>query len=225
MSATQVNEKAPARTWVVVVLLVLAAVVGAGTAAFVYALGVEYGPTTGDWIDGAMTGLTGAAVPLLLVAVLATVAFLLGRHTTWARVTAVAFVVVSVGSVLVAGGQAAVAKYDRLAKVPFCGTAAESSLTGARVAAAEFARLEHAEPFGGGWYGVDGCGSNVLNVTFAQAAEHYRAHLPAAGWRITRDDSSELVASKADLTFGLSESCGMVEIEIRLAGTTSPNRC
>jgi hypothetical protein len=225
MSATEVNEKAPARTWVVVVLFVLAAVVGAGTAAFVYAFGVEYGPTTGSWIDGAITGLTGAAVPLLLAGVLAAVAFFVGRHTTWARVVAVAFVVLSAGGVLVAGGQAAVAKYDRLAKVPFCGTSAEAALTGARAAAAEFARIEHAEPFGGGWYGVDGCGSTVLNVTLAEGAAHYREQLPAAGWTITRDTSSELAASRGDLTFGLAERCGAVEVEIRLAGTTNPTRC
>ncbi len=164
-------------------------------------------------------------MPLLLAGVLAAVAFFLGRHTTWARVTAVALVAVSAGSVLVAGGQAAVTKYDRLAKVPFCGTAAEASLTGARAAAAEFARLEHAEPFGGGWYGVDGCGATVLNMTLAEATAHYRERLPAAGWTITRDTSSELAASRGDLTFGLSERCGAVEVEVRLAGTTNPIRC
>jgi hypothetical protein len=225
MSSAQVSEKAPVRTSLVVVLLVLAAVVGAGTALFNYFFNVEYGPTTGSWMDGAVTGLTGTAVPLLLAAVLAAVAFVLGRHTTSARAVAVAVVVLSAGGVFVGGGQAALAKYDRLAKVPYCGTAAKGLPAGAAAAAAEFARLEHPEPFGGGWNGVDGCGANLLNATVAEAAAHYRERLPAAGWTITRDTSSELAARRGDLTFALTERCGPVEVEIRLAGTTNPNRC
>ena len=65
------------RTWFVLVLLVLAGVVGAGTAWFVYNFAVEYGPTTGSWVDGARW-ISPAAAPLLLAGVLATVAFVLG---------------------------------------------------------------------------------------------------------------------------------------------------
>ena len=225
MSSAQVSEKAPARTATLVVLLVLAAIAGVGAALFNYVFNVEYGPTTGSWMDGAVAGLTGTAVPLLLVAVLAAVAFFMGWHTTWARALAVAVVVLSAGGVFVGGGQAAVVKYDRLAKVPYCGTAAEGAPAGALAAAAEFARIEHPEPFGGGWNGVDGCGSVLLNATFAEAAAHYRQRLPAAGWTITRDTSSELAASRAELRFSLTDSCGPVEVEIRLAGTTKSNRC
>ena len=186
MSSAQVTEKAPVRTWLVVVLLVLAAVVGAGTALFNYAFNVEYGPTTGSWMDGAVAGLTGTAVPLTW-------------PQSWRRsrsswdgdtgpVGAGAgrgLVVLSAGGVFVGGGQAAVVKNpDRLAKVPYCGTSAEGSPAGALAASAEFARLEHPEPFGGGWYGVDGCGAVLLNATFAEAAAHYRERLPAAGWTI-----------------------------------------
>jgi hypothetical protein len=215
-----------ARTWFVVVLLVLAGVVGAGTASLVYSFGVEYGPTTGAWVDGARWTLPLAAAPLLIAGILATVAYVLGRRTTWARGAAAALAGLSVVGALVAGGYAAVVKYDRLGKVPFCGTAVEVSLTGARAAQAEYARLPHPEPFGASWYGVDGCGATVLNVSFAEAGEHYREHLPAAGWRITRDDTSELSASRGDLIFALTERCGTVDVGITLAGAgTSPIRC
>ncbi len=205
------------RTWFVLVLLVLAGVVGAGTAWFVYTFAVEYGPTTGSWVDGARWSLPLAAAPLLLAGVLATVAFVLGRRTPWARGVAAAVAGLSVVGALVAGGQAAVVKYDRLAKVPFCGTAVEVSLTGARAAQAEYARLPHPEPFGASWYGVGGCGAHLLNVTLAEAAAHYREHLADAGWAITRDDSSELAARRNELMFVLNERCQLVQVEIRHA--------
>ena len=136
-----------------------------------------------------------------------------------------AVVSLSAVAVFVGGGQAALAKYDRLPKVPNCGSAAEGSPPGALAAAAEFARLEHPAPFGSSWYGVDGCGSNILNVNFAEAADHYRAQLPATGWTITRDTSSELAASRGDLTFVLVVRCEQLAVEIKRAGTTSPNSC
>lgn len=223
MSSAHVSEKAPVRTSLVVVLLVLAAVVGAVTGLFVYGFNVEYGPTSGSWMDGALRSLAGSAVALLLVGVLAGAAFFLGRQATWARVLAVAVVVASAVGVLVAGGQAAVVKYDRLAKVPYCGT--EIHVTGSGAAAMEFARLKHPGPFGGGFSGIDGCGANLLNATLTEAAAHYRAELPAAGWTITRDDTSELAARRNDLIFVLNQRCGMVMVEIRRAGTASMSQC
>jgi hypothetical protein len=210
----------------VVVLLVLSALVGILSAAGVYSFLLEYGTTSGSWADGAVGGLAFGAVPLLIVAVLAGVAFFLGRHTPWARGLAVGLVVLGASGALAAGGQAAVGKYDRLAKVPYCGTAADVSLTGARVAQPAFADLEHPEPFGGGWYGVEGCGATLLNMSFVEAAAYYREHLPTAGWRITRDDSSGLAARRNDLIFVVTERCGSVEVEIiTAAGGENPNRC
>ncbi len=212
-----VIEKAPARSSVVVVLLVLSALVGAGTALILYIFLIEYGPTSGSRVDGAVQGLTFAAVPLLVAGVLAAVAFGLGRRSSWVRSLAVAAAVLSVCGVLVAGAQAAVGKYDRLAKVPDCGTAEVGGSPGARVAREAFADLEHPGPFGASWNGIQGCGADLLNVTFAEAAAHYRDRLPAAGWAITRDNSSELAARRNDLIFVLTERCGPVSVEMRLA--------
>ena len=105
------------------VLLVLAALVGIVTAVVVYTFQVEYGPTTGSRIDGAIHGLTFAALPLAVAGVLAGVAFALGRRSSSLRGLAVAAIVLSIAGALVAGSQAAVTKYDRLAKVPECGAA------------------------------------------------------------------------------------------------------
>ena len=183
------------------VLLVLAALVGIVTAVVVYTFQVEYGPTTGSRIDGAIHGLTFAALPLAVAGVLAGVAFALGRRSSSLRGLAVAAIVLSIAGALVAGSEATVTKYDRLAKVPECGAADGG---GARIARDAFAELEHPGPFGGGWSGVEGCGAEVLNVTLAQAATHYRDRLPAAGWQLTRDDASELAARRDGLVFVLN---------------------
>jgi hypothetical protein len=231
LTLTDTSQLGPAQTadarvpTSAVVLLVLSALVGILSVAGTYAFLHEYGTTSGSWIDGAVGGVKFAAVPLLIVGALAGVAFFLGRQATWVvRAMAAALVVLAAGGAMVAGGQAALARYDRLPKVPFCGT--ETHMTGARAAEAAFAEIEHPAPFGGGWYGVNGCGATVLNVTFAEAAEHYREHLPAAGWRITGDTSHELAARRNDLLFVLFESCGTLEVEMSLvAAGANPNRC
>jgi hypothetical protein len=218
---TVVDDNRP-RTPLAVVLLALASLVGVLTAGILYTFLVEYGPTTGSRTDGAVEGLVFAAVPLVVVAALAAIAFAIVRGS-WVRVMAVAVVLISVGGALIAGAQAAVTKYDGLAKVPGCGTVDGA---GARAAGEAFAGLEHPGPFAGGWSGVQGCGADLLNVTFAQAAAHYRDRLPAAGWQITRDDSTTMTARRADLVFVLGESCGPVAVEIRLADATgNPNQC
>ncbi len=202
------------QTIVPAVLLVLATLAGILTAVVVYTFQVEYGPTTGSRIDGAIHGLTSAALPLAVAGVLAGLAFALGRRSTSLRGLAVAAIVLSIAGALAAGSQAAVTKYDRLPKVPDCGTA---DVAGARIAHDAFAELEHPGPFGGGWNGIQGCGADVLNVSLAQAATHYRDRLPAAGWQITRDDGSEMSARRDGLVFVLTDSCGPVSVEVRLA--------
>ncbi len=208
------KEKTHIRTPVPVVLLVLSLLAGIVTAIVVYTFQVEYGPTTGSRVDGAIHGLTSAALPLAVVFVLAGAAFALGRRSSSLRGLAVAAIVLSIAGAMAAGSQAAVAKYDRLPKVPDCGTA---DVAGARIAHDAFAELEHPGPFGGGWSGIQGCGAEVLNVTLARAATHYRDHLPAAGWQITRDNGSEMAARRDGLVFVLSDSCGPVSVEVRLA--------
>jgi hypothetical protein len=224
LEPTTEADRAPVRK-LAVVFLAVSALLGVLSAGAAYAFLHEYGTTTGSWVDGAVDGLGFAAVGLVIVAAVAGVGLLVGRRTNWVRVGAVAVVALSLAGVMVAGGQAALGKYGWLDKVPNCGTAAEGNMAGARAGEAEFARMAHPEPFGGGWYGVDGCGATLLNASFVEAAAHYRVALPEAGWTITRDDSSQLAARRNDLIFSLMERCNALEIEIRLAGTTNVNRC
>ena len=67
---------------------------------------------------------------------------------------------------------------------------------------AAFDELEHPDRFsGGGSTGVEGCSTFLLNVTFEDAAAHYRDALPAAGWHVTVDDDSRLEARRDGLVF------------------------
>jgi hypothetical protein len=194
--------------------LILAVVVGAATAAVVYSFQTTYGPTTGSRVDGAVEALKGGAIGLAVVAALAVVTFVLARGSNWRRGLAVATAVLSVGALALAGGQAAVVKYDQLAKVPDC-----SGAPGLQAAADE---LDHPAPFGGGWNGITGCGAEVLNLTFDEAATAYRAELVAAGWSVVTDDSSQLIARRGDITFALGQPCGSLTLELRTAASTGP---
>jgi hypothetical protein len=219
------NEKPSTSRAVIAVLLVLSGLVGAFTALIVYGFLAEYGPTSGSRVDGAVRGLGFAAVPLAVGMALAAIAFGLGRRSARVRGLSVALVVLSVCGVLVAGAQAAVAKYDRLPKVPNCGVDEFTGSAEVRAIQDAFAELEHPGPFGGGWNSIWGCGANLLNVTFDEAAAHYRGRLPSAGWNITRDDGGELAARRDGLMFVLAERCGSLAVEIRLAGADIPQTC
>lgn len=212
-------------------LLAFSAAAGAGAALFTFGFLIEYGTTSGSGAEGAVDGLEFAVVPLLVVGALAAAAFVVGRRSVWLRGVAVALVVVSVGGVLAAGERAAVVRYDRLPRLPHCydaefaGSPAEPV---ARAAQEAFTGLEHPWRFsGGGSTGLDGCGTTLLNVTFDEAAAHYRVALPAAGWEAIRDDASELTARRDDLLFVLADSgCGAVGIAIKPAGAAgSPQVC
>lgn len=212
------HDRPPRRAWV---FLVLAAVVAALTVLVTSGFLTEYGTTTGSAREGAGDGLTGAAIPLLVVLALAVVAFLSGRSSVPVRVLSVAVVPLAVAGVLAAGAQAAVSKYDGLERVPDCvpeeafGGPAESML---RDVQAAFADLEHPDRFaGGGSTGIDGCSRFVLNVTFAEAAAHYRDALPAAGWEVTVDEAIRLVATRDGLVLRLTDDrseSGMVALAI-----------
>ena len=158
---------------------------------------------------------------MLVATVLAAVAFVLGRDTTWARAVAVALVVLSAGAALVAGGQAALAKYDRLAKVPFCGTAAEASIDGSsrrsggvrpsRAPGALRRRLVRRRRLR----------CQPAERDLARSRPRITVNeLPAAGWTITRDTGSELAASRGDMRFALTARCGPVDVEIWRAELT-----
>lgn len=212
------HDRTPRRAWV---CLVLAVVVAALTILLTAGFLTEYGTTTGSARDGARDGLAGAAVPLLAVLALAVVAFVSGRRSGPVRLLSLALVPLAVAGVLAAGAQAAVSKYDDLERVPDCvpeeafGGPAETML---RDVQAAFAELAHPDRFsGGGSTGIDGCSRFVLNVTFDEAAAHYRDALPAAGWEITVDDATRVEAVRDGLVFRLTDDrteSGMVAIAI-----------
>ncbi|MFR9779058.1 hypothetical protein ACL02O_23760 [Micromonospora sp. MS34] len=222
------TERAPRGA---LVFLLLSAVVGAGAALFTFGFLSEYGTTSGSRAEGALGGLRFAAVPLLVTAGLAAAGFALGRRSVWPAAVAVAVVLVGVGGALAAGAQAAVMKYDRLPRLPHCydeefaGSEAEPV---ARAVQDAFAGLEHPWRFsGGGSTGLDGCATTLLDVTFDEAAAHYRGELRSAGWEITGDDASGLTARRGDLLFSLADSgCGSAAIAIRpKAVARSPQAC
>lgn len=212
------NHRTPRRAWA---FLVLATVVTTLTVVVTSGFLTEYGTTTGSPREGAWDGLTGAAVPLLVVLALAAVAFLAGRGSVPVRLLSVAVVLLAVAGVLAAGAQAALSKYDGLDRVPDClpeeafGGPAESML---RDVQAAFDELAHPDRFsGGGSTGIDGCSTFVLNVTFAEAAAHYRDALVAEGWEITVDEDTRLEAVRDGLTFRLTDDrteSGMVAVAI-----------
>ena len=212
------KDRAPRRAWAA---LALAAVVATLTIVVIAGYLTEYGTTSGSAWEGAGDGLTGAAAALLVVLALAVVAFVSGRSSAAVRVLSLAVVPLAVAGVLAAGAQAAVSKYDDLDRVPDCvpeeaiGGAAESML---RDVQAAYAELEHPDRFsGGGSTGIDGCSRFVLNVTFEDAAAHYRDVLPAAGWEVTVDEDVRLLATRDGLVFRLADDrteSGMVAVTI-----------
>ncbi len=130
MSSAQVIEKAPARTSLVVVLLVLAAVVGAGTVFVQLRLQRRVRPyhrLLDRWSRLGFDRNGRAAAPVRSPGggrVLHGPTHHVGAGTGSGRGSP------ERGWCFVGGGQAAVAKYDKLAKVPSCGT--ETHMTGAR---------------------------------------------------------------------------------------------
>jgi hypothetical protein len=208
------------RNTLAIVLAGLAALIAAFTALLVYAFGTEYGPTTGSWVDGALDGLRLGVLGMFGAAVLAGAAFVAGR-VRWVRVAAGAIVLLGLAGVAVAGGQATLVKYDRLAKVPDC--AVEEFPVAAPMQQA-MDELHHPAPFGAHWNGVMVCGADLLNLSLPQAVDHYRGELVAAGWTAERDDT-ELVAHRAGYTFSVSMICGMVAVQVKPDDSVPPGMC
>lgn len=190
-----------------IVYLVLAAVVGAATALMVAGFLTEYGTTTGSPFEGATDAVAMGLLPLLVGCALAGAALVAGRRTPWLRRASVLVALVSVAALLAGGAQAAVTKYDRFPTSPTCdprGFAVPIKAMLERVQEAG-AELGHPDRFsGGGSTGYDGCTDHLLNVTFDEAADHYRGELPARGWVITSHAASPLRARRGDLAFVLS---------------------
>lgn len=190
-----------------IVLLVLAGLAGAGTALVVPAFLAEYGTTTGSRLEGATSALTTGFVPLLVALALAGVALVTGRRSARLRLASLVVAFLSVAGLLAGGAQAATSKYHRLPAVPTCDGQGFAKPVKAMLARVEDAAadLEHPDRFsGGGSTGYDGCTDHLLNLTFAEAAAHYRRELAVRGWAITSDGPSLLGARRDDLVFTLS---------------------
>ncbi|MFG3714311.1 hypothetical protein [Micromonospora sp. NPDC047730] len=213
-----------------VALLGISAVVGATAALSTLGFVSEYGTRSGSWTRGAVDGLEFAVVPLLLTGALAAAAFGLARRSALLRGLAVAAALLTVGGVLVAGARGAVAGYDQLPRLPSCDgaqTAGSPAEPVVHAVQAAFAGIAHPWRFSGAEStGMHGCGTTLLNVSFDDAAAHYRAELPAVGWVVTHDDSW-LTAHRDGLVFVLAESqCGNVAITIKPAeALMSPEVC
>jgi hypothetical protein len=204
-----------------VVFIVLAALVAVLTAAVVYAFLEVYGPTTGSRLDGARAALGFGALGLVFLAGLAIAGLVIGRRWLPSRLAAGAVMVLGLFVVLASGSQATVTKYDSLPKVPKC---TGDGAFGTTVQDA-FAGMSHPQPFGAGWSSTSGCGADLLNSTRAEAAAYYRDKLPAAGWTISRDDATELRASRGDLVFTLTDRCGPPAVAIEHSSEAGARVC
>jgi hypothetical protein len=207
-----------------IVFICLAAVVAIASAAFVYTFVAEYGPTTGSRLDGAKAGLGIGAFGLVVVAVFAVGALVIGRRWLVGRIAAVAVLAAALLATLATGAQAAVVKYDSLPTVPNCTAEGAYGSAGTTIQDA-FAQIPHPQPFGAGWSSVSGCGADLLNLRRDEAAAYYREKLPAAGWTIARDDATGLRANRGDLVFTLSDECGAVTVAIEQAAIPGTRVC
>jgi len=206
------------------VFISLSVLVAIASTAFVYSFVEIYGPTTGSRLDGAKAGLGIGALGLVIVAVLAVGALVVGRRWLAGRIAAIAVMAAALLATLATGAQAAVVKYDGLPRVPNCAEGGAYGQAGTTLQDA-FAQIPHPQPFGAGWSSVEGCGADLLNLHRDQAATYYREKLPTVGWTITRDDATGLRADRGNLVFTLSDHCGPVNVAIELASATGIRVC
>lgn len=193
-----------------VLLLALGALVVAGSVSAGYGMVAEYGPTNGSLRDGAVAALELGLLPLLLGAAMCAAAYAVARGSRTVRGLAVGVVALALPSLLVAGAAGAQTKLDRLPTSLVCLQEDEpfpAPVAGMlRQVQEEMERLDHPARFsGGGSTGYAGCGQQLLDLDFADAAAHYRAELPANGWRITDDSARTLRAERGTLVLRLRE--------------------
>ena len=192
-------------------LVVGAALVALLTVIFIGSFASVYGPSTGDWTDGAWFALQNGVIGIALTVVLAALAIVFGRGV-FVRVLASIIFVGSLAGLAAAGGTAAQGRYEAAPKAPDCLGTGGSVADPAMQAALD--ELEHP-----GWIdtivvSVDGCASVVRNLTVVEVQDAYRDQLVAAGWVIEEDDETHLIASREGFTLIISE-CGEAMIAIR----------
>ncbi len=171
-----------------------------------YAFMAEYGDITGIGHQGLSWQWTAsyAGIALILVAGAAVITFILASRR-WMRVTAVAIPILMLLGVLAATPLALQQRLEvQYAPTPQC----VNEGMGGPVSAEErnsqraFDSIEHIGHFsGGGASGIGGCDRFFVLTEDVDVLEHYRAALPAAGWKVIQDDGKHLRALREGLAF------------------------
>lgn len=192
-------------------LLALAAVVGVGGSLLTAGFLETYGDTT-TGSDLVETLRSGWLAPTL-AAVAAFGAAATARNSNWTWPAAVIVVGASVLVLALAGRAAIGAKRDGYFASPPC--TASFGVSGApvpgRLAEIQTAldALHHPAGFpGGGESGPRECSYALDLRDLGQARDVYRPELIRAGWRVTRDDASGLVAQRDHFTFRIGRNGG-----------------
>ena len=194
------------RTTVAVGILVVEAGLAVVGVLVHYSFTAMYGDATdlavGGWSSRLSSGIGGVG----LVGVVALVAVSVARQR-WARLVAVTIPVLMFGAMLVV---TPAALRDKLASqyrdTPQCvstfepgpGPGADAELESQRA----FESMQHVGHFGGGGgSGVVGCDRSFELIEDVDVLQHYRAALPAAGWRVVEDDTRHLRAERDAMAF------------------------
>lgn len=181
-------------------LVVIAGLIGAVTVVFAGGIVPSYGPTSGNWIDGAASALSFGAGGFLVAVGVAVAALFVGTGPG-VRIAAIAVIVGTVLAAIVYGGVGAVARYAAAPKAAMCsdmGAAIDPRIQGA------FDELQHP-----GWVDTltasqTWCGVAVRNLSTAQASEFYGDQLVDAGWVIEEADDAHLIATRDGLTLTIT---------------------
>lgn len=185
-------------------------VIGAGLALLAVLVHYEfmriYGDVSGTALEGLTWGLTAGPTGLALglVAVVTLIGFMLSTRR-WMRLTAVAIpVLMLIGMFAVTPSALAQKMEKQFVSAPQCvieGTE-EPMASADRESQQAFDSISHIGHFrGGGISGVGGCTRWFVLSGDADVLQHYRAALPAAGWKVVEDDGRHLRAQRDGMAF------------------------
>jgi hypothetical protein len=194
------------RTVAAAVLLVI----GAGLALLAVLVHYEfmriYGDVSSTAFEGLTWGLTAgpSGLALGLVAVAAMIGFMISTRR-WMRLLAVAIPVLMLIGMLAVTPAALGQKMEKqFISAPQCLTEGthEPMATADRESQQAFDSISHIGHFsGGGMSGVGGCTRWFVLSGDADVLQHYRAALPAAGWKVIEDDGRRLRAQRDGRAF------------------------
>lgn len=190
-----------------VLLVVLTMVLAFLVVTVSYGLTREYGDATATDVVAAGRAVRDGALGILLVTGLAALAVLAARRSRGCRaltLTAVAAVVATLLGVPAGAVIGVHQKFESFPAVPSCtdGFTGGPAVPVVEAAQDAFEELEHPGPFsGGGESGIDGCASELMVGADVDVPQAYRRALPAAGWRVTREEPDLVRATKDGLRF------------------------